>query len=56
MDEQRAHRVVDALRERGIDARMEKAGVYQFGIAVQPARRAGRRCGTATAPWAWRRR
>ena len=35
MDEQRAHRVVDALRERGIDARMEKAGVYQFGIAVR---------------------
>ena len=35
MDEQRAHRVVDALRERGIDARMEKAGVYQFGISVK---------------------
>ena len=35
MDEQRAHRVVDALRERGVDARMEKAGVYQFGIAVR---------------------
>ena len=34
MDEQRARRVVDALRERGVDARMEKAGVYQFGIAV----------------------
>ena len=35
MDEQRAHRVVDALRERGVDAQMEKAGVYQFGIAVR---------------------
>jgi hypothetical protein len=35
MDEQRARRVVDALRERGVDARMEKAGVYQFGIAVR---------------------
>ena len=35
MDEQRARRVVDALRERGVDARMEKAGVYQFGIAVK---------------------
>jgi hypothetical protein len=35
MDEQRAQRVVDALRERGVDARMEKAGVYQFGIAVK---------------------
>ena len=35
MDEQRARRVVDALRERGVDARMEKAGVYQFGVAVK---------------------
>jgi hypothetical protein len=35
MDEQRAQRVVDALRERGVDARMEKAGVYQFGISVR---------------------
>lgn len=35
MDEQRAYRVVDALRARGIDARMEKAGVYQFGIYVK---------------------
>ena len=35
MDEQRAQRVVDALRERGVDARMEKAGVYQFGISVK---------------------
>ena len=35
MDEQRARRVVDALRERGVDARVEKAGVYQFGIAVK---------------------
>ena len=35
MDEQRARRVVDALRDRGVDARMEKAGVYQFGIAVK---------------------
>ncbi len=35
MDEQRARRVVDALREHGVDARMEKAGVYQFGIAVK---------------------
>jgi hypothetical protein len=32
MEENRARRVVDALRERGIDARMEKAGVYQFGL------------------------
>jgi hypothetical protein len=27
--------VVDALRERGIDARMEKAGVYQFGLWIK---------------------
>ncbi|GAA3631140.1 hypothetical protein GCM10022223_56420 [Kineosporia mesophila] len=35
MEENRARRVVDALRERGIDARMEKAGVYQFGLWVK---------------------
>ncbi len=34
MDENRARRVVDALRERGVDAHMEKAGVYQFGVRV----------------------
>jgi hypothetical protein len=34
MDENRAQRVADALRERGIDARMERDGVYQFGIRV----------------------
>lgn len=35
MDEQRAIRVVDALRQRGVDASMAKAGVYQFGISVR---------------------
>ena len=35
MEENRARRVVDLLRERGIDARMEKAGVYQFGIYIK---------------------
>ena len=35
MDEGRAQRVVDALRERGVNARMEKAGVYQFGISIK---------------------
>ncbi len=35
MEENRARRVVDALRQRGIDAHMEKAGVYQFGIYVK---------------------
>ena len=34
MDEGRAQRVVDALRAHGVHARMEKAGVYQFGISV----------------------
>jgi hypothetical protein len=34
MDENRARRVVDALRERGIDARMAHAGVYRFGVRV----------------------
>jgi hypothetical protein len=35
MDENRARRVVDKLRARGIEARMEKAGVYQFGIYIK---------------------
>jgi hypothetical protein len=34
MEENRAHRVVDALRERGINARIAKAGVYQFGVRI----------------------
>ncbi|MDQ1486674.1 MAG: hypothetical protein QOJ62_2367 [Actinomycetota bacterium] len=34
MDENRARRVVDALRERGIDARTSKEGVYQFGVRI----------------------
>jgi hypothetical protein len=34
MDENRAQRVVDALRTRGIDARMSKEGVYQFGVRI----------------------
>ena len=38
MDENRAYRIVDALRAKGLDARMEKAGVYQFGISVQITR------------------
>ncbi len=35
MDEARAQRVVDRLREHGVDARMEKAGVYEFGVRVR---------------------
>src|SRR5215210_3814254 len=34
MDENRARRIVDTLRERGINAHLQKAGVYQFGIRV----------------------
>lgn len=34
MDENRARRVVDALRERGINAHMAKEGTYQFGVRV----------------------
>jgi hypothetical protein len=34
MDENRARTVTDLLRGRGIDARIAKAGVYQFGIKV----------------------
>ena len=34
MDENRARRVVDALRERGVDAHIAKVSVYQFGIRV----------------------
>jgi len=34
MDENRARRVVDALRERGVDAHVAKVSVYQFGVRV----------------------
>jgi len=34
VEENRARRVVDDLRERGVNAHLEKAGVYQFGIRV----------------------
>jgi hypothetical protein len=34
MDENRARRVVDALRERGVDAHVAKVSVYQFWIRV----------------------
>jgi hypothetical protein len=35
MDENRALHVVDKLRERGVDAHTEKAGVYEFGVRVR---------------------
>ncbi len=38
MEENRARRVVDALRERGIDAHMERASVYQFGVHIKITR------------------
>jgi hypothetical protein len=34
MDENEARRVVDALRERGVPAHVERAGVAQFGVRV----------------------
>lgn len=34
MQENEARRVVDALRVRGVNARLHQAGVYQFGIRV----------------------
>jgi hypothetical protein len=35
MDENKALRVVDKLRDRGVDAHTEKAGVYEFGVRVR---------------------
>lgn len=35
MEENKARRVVDALRERGTDADLARVGVYQFGITVK---------------------
>ena len=34
MDENRARRVADALRERGIDAQLENAGIDVYGVRV----------------------
>ncbi len=35
MEENKARRVVDALRERGTDADLARVGVYQFGITIK---------------------
>ena len=35
MDENKARRVVDRLRELGTDAHMAREGVYQFGVMVR---------------------
>jgi hypothetical protein len=34
MDENRARRVVDTLRARGVPAHLERAGVAQFGVRI----------------------
>jgi hypothetical protein len=35
MDENKARRVVDALRDLGTDAELAREGVYQFGVLVR---------------------
>lgn len=35
MDENKARRVVDTLRDRGTDADLARVGVYQFGVSVR---------------------
>jgi hypothetical protein len=35
MEEMKARRVVDTLREQGTDASLARVGVYQFGVSVR---------------------
>ena len=35
MDENKARRVVDVLRERGTNADLARVGVYQFGVVIR---------------------
>jgi hypothetical protein len=35
MEENKARRVVDALRDRGTDADLARVGLYQFGVSVK---------------------
>jgi hypothetical protein len=35
MEEMKARRVVDALRDRGTDASLARVGVYQFGVSIK---------------------
>lgn len=35
MEENKARRVVDALRDRGTDAHLARVAVYQFGVSVK---------------------
>ena len=37
MEENKARRVVDALRERGTDASLARVGVFQFGVSIRLA-------------------
>jgi hypothetical protein len=34
MEENEARRITDRLRDRGVDAHMERAGTYQFGVRI----------------------
>jgi len=34
MEENRARRVVDTLRDRGVDAHVAREGVYKFGVRI----------------------
>jgi hypothetical protein len=35
MEENKARRIVDALRDRGTDAHLARVGVYRFGVSVK---------------------
>jgi hypothetical protein len=35
MEENKARRVVDTLRDRGTDAEVARVGVYQFGVSIK---------------------
>jgi hypothetical protein len=35
MEENKARRVVDTLRDRGTDAELARVGVYQFGVSIR---------------------
>jgi hypothetical protein len=35
MEENKARRVVDTLRDRGTDAHLARVGVYQFGVSIK---------------------
>jgi hypothetical protein len=37
MEENKARRVVDALRDRGTNAELARVGVYQFGVSIKLA-------------------